>query len=119
MTIGEGHIFEKVIIWLLKAGSKRSTPGSELVSFTRAKQITDIAIGNPTMELSKTMFSTIGTSQKYKERDEFHKQLRGMAQASSTRTRDEITSVDPCTTNKTFEGGYEYLLQWFHENKIG
>ena len=51
MTVGKGMDFEKLIVYLTVAG-KRTTPGLELVAFSRVKKPEDIAVGNPVGELA-------------------------------------------------------------------
>ena len=51
MTVGEGMDFEKLIVYFTVAG-QRTTPGIELVAFSRVKKLEDITVGNPVGELA-------------------------------------------------------------------
>jgi ATP-dependent exoDNAse (exonuclease V) alpha subunit len=44
MTVGEGKLFKKVIVYLPNNGSK--CPGQELIATSRAVELNDFAIGN-------------------------------------------------------------------------
>ncbi len=61
MTIGPGQQFEKVIVYLIEAGT-RSIPGLELVSFSKAMSPDCLASGNGSSSLSGLHIKKIGTS---------------------------------------------------------
>ena len=53
MTIGKNEIFTKVVLYLPDSESGgRRTPGSELVGMSRAKDLSCLAIGNESQNLS-------------------------------------------------------------------
>ena len=52
MTVGEGKIFEKVVVYLPEEGMRKN-PGLELVAFSRVKCPEDLAVGNHFGTLTK------------------------------------------------------------------
>ena len=92
MTVGEGMDFEKIIVHLTVAG-KRSTPGIELVAFSRVKKPEDIAVGNPVSEPEIANITNIGHTTSYKTRRDFETMLKEKAFATLQPTIDAITQL--------------------------
>ena len=51
MTVGEGEMFKKVIMYLLEE-QQRKTPGIELTAVSRVKKGTDLAFGNDSSKIT-------------------------------------------------------------------
>jgi hypothetical protein len=115
MTIGDGQIFEKVIVYLPEAGS-RSDPGLELVAFSRASGPDCVAVGNNSSTLTEMSIKKIGKSVAYDLRREFEQELKQMAYGTQAPTIAAITMLDEIEYgDKTYEGGCRFLLNWFNE----
>lgn len=114
MTVGPGQQFQKLII-TLPAGNTRSAPGLELVAFSRAKSLDCLAIGNPSSKLSYQSLMKIGATPAYVKRRAFQNKLRQQAVQSQRRTVDRITDLDPSPGQKSFQGGCQFLLDWYME----
>ena len=80
MTIGENEIFTKVVLYLpdSKSGERR-TLGSELVGMSRAKDLTYLAIGNESKNLSIQDIQQIGGTKSYNLRRKFERELKKKA----------------------------------------
>ena len=77
MTIGENEIFTKVVLYLPDSESGgRRTPGSELVGMSRAKDLSCLAIGNESKNLSLQDIQTIGATNAYNLRRNFESKLK-------------------------------------------
>ena len=115
MTIGDGQIFEKVIVYLPEAGC-RSDPGLELVAFSRASGPDCVAVGNNSSTLTEMSIKKIGKSAAYDLRREFEQELKQMAHGTQAPTIAAITMFDEIESgDKTYEGGCKFLLNWFNE----
>ena len=62
MNVGEGEVFEKVILYLLENG--RSSFILEIVAFSRAKTLANVAIGNMSNMLVKIDAEKTGAGKK-------------------------------------------------------
>ena len=111
MTVGEGEMFKKVIMYLLEQ-QERQTPGIELTAASRVKKGTDLAFGNDSSKITLEMVQNIGRSQASQDRRQFINTLKEMAGDSKSRTMHRIADLDP-SSNKTYEGGARYLMDWF------
>jgi hypothetical protein len=107
MTISEGKHFKKVVVSLPVSGNK--CPGLELVATSRAVELADFAIGNPSTQLTKQdLFN--------KTRRDFLTKIRMSSGPSQEQTRLHITALDQSAvtdSDKTFEGGCNFLLDWY------
>ena len=90
MTVEEGMDFEKLIVYLTVAG-QRTTPGLELVAFSRVKKPEDIAVGNPVGELAIANITNIGNTPEYKTHRDFKTMLKEKAFATQKPIIDAIT----------------------------
>ena len=99
MTVGEGEIFEKVVVHLPQ-GSGGLTPDLELVAFSRAKTWDCVAVGNNSNSLVRRNIKRIGTSEKNKLRRKFEDKLKRLAQQTQTETIDAIKELDNTNSNK-------------------
>ena len=100
---------KKVIVHLPINGNK--CPGQELVATRRAVELNDFAIGNETTQFSRQDLLKIGKTPKL-----FLNDIRQKSIPSQERTRLAITAMDKnatTDTEKTFEGGCKYLLDWY------
>ena len=115
MTVGEGMDFEKLIVYLTVAG-QRTTPGIELVYFSRVKKQDDIAVGNPMGELAIANIKNIGNTPSYKTRRDFETMLKEKAFVTQQPTINTITQFDATVLGgKKYEGGCKFLLKWFND----
>ena len=112
MTIGDGQLFKKVVIWF-PGIRDRLTAGLMLVASSRAKDSMDFAVGNPKSELNRANLKNTGKGKPYKHRRDFLNKLESLSPQSMDRTIKRITAIDPNTDNQTYEGGCEFLLRWF------
>ena len=111
MTVGEGEMFKKVIMYLLEE-QQRQTPGIELTAASRVKKGTDLAFGNDSSKITLEMVQNIGRSQASEDRRQLINTLKERAGDSTSRTMHRIADLDP-SSNKTYEGGARYLMDWF------
>ena len=87
MTIGENEIFTKVVLYLPDSESGgRRTPGSELVGMSRAKDLSCLAIGNESKNLSIQEIQKIGATKSYDLRRKFEKRLKKRPQTHKQRS---------------------------------
>ena len=84
-----------------------------LIAFTRAKNAGDLAIGTASNSLAEEKITKIGTTKAYQKKKDFREQLQVQSQQSMQRTVDRITALDNANTVKTFDGGCNFLLQWY------
>ena len=113
MTIGPGQSFEKVIIYYpAMPGTRSNTPSLELVASSRAMNIEFLAIGNPVQELTYKYIESIGNPPAYAKQKMFLHDIEQKSVGSQQRTNKCINALDPAT-NKTYEGGAEFLLNWY------
>ena len=95
MTIGENEIFTKVVLYLPDSESGgRRTPGSELVGMSRAKDLSCLAIGNESKNLSLQDIQTIGATNAYNLRRKFESKLKKKATATQTKVIKAIKNLD-------------------------
>ena len=113
MTIGEGKQFEKLVVHLPIAG-QRSPAGLELVAISRAIAVKDFAIGNATSTLNRADLIKIGNTPKYQATKAFSIDLQNRAKATQQQTIDRIIDLDTNIESKTYQGGKQFLLQWYN-----
>jgi hypothetical protein len=116
MTVGEGEQFEKVIVYL---PDNARTPGLPLVACSRSKKATDFAIGNNLhQDVSKKDIQQIGSTKAYKARRSILKELGEKAKETQQPTIDGIAALHEgeMESNRSFEGGCEFLLKWYINN---
>ena len=87
-------------------------PGQELVASSRAVELRDFAIGNPIDQLTKQDLVNIGRTPAYNDRRAFLDKIKIKSGPSQEQTRINITDLDT-NTDKTFEGGCAFLLNWY------
>jgi hypothetical protein len=115
LTIGNGEQFERVVIHL-PLDRRRVVPGLELVAFSHAKNLQCLAIGNRMEELVTDRLMKIGQSKGQQSYKDFMDLMKGKERETfeiyEGRIKDLVTNEIP--DNRTFEGGCEYLLEWYH-----
>ena len=104
MTVGEGEIFEKVVVYLPEEGMRKN-PGLELVAFSRVKHQEDLAIANDPGTLTRIQIEKNWKGKIYNLKREFQQKLKLMEKETQTQTIDAITSLDTINESKTYEGG--------------
>ena len=115
MTIGEGEIFEYVVVYFPEEGQKNSVPGSELVAISRAKKPENFAIGNKTLSLTIMRLMSIGQGNTNDKRRAFEQELKGKAGLSQLYYINKIKQLDTnkIDNEKSFDGSCQFLLEWY------
>ncbi len=111
MTVGEGEAFENLI---LHFGEKIKNAGSDLVAWSRAKNINNIAVSNNSEDIVLERLLGIGRLASDEKRRTFVHGLREKAIKTMDEIRQNITALD-VNRRKTFDGGCEFLLSWYNE----
>jgi hypothetical protein len=115
MTVGPGKPFKNVTVhYPTKNSGAHSTPGLELVATSRAEKLEYLAVGNVEADLSRQLFGSIGTTKAYETRKAYLQQVKTRATESVNRIREKIALLD-VNPEKSFEGGCEFLLNWYNE----
>ena len=115
MTIKENKIFTKLVLYLTDSESGgRRTPGSELVGMSRANDLSCLAIGNESKNLSIQDIQKIGNTKAYYLRREFERDLKKKAADTQAKVIKAIKRLDT-SKKRTYEGGCEFLLNWYKE----
>ena len=119
MTIGEGEIFEYVVVYFPEEGRRNSAPGSELVAISRAKKPENLAIGNESLSLTIMRLMSIGKGKANDKRRAFEQELKGKAGPSQLYYINKIKDLDTneIDNEKSFDGGCQFLLGWYN-NKV-
>ena len=117
MTIGPGEMFEKAIVYLLDQSlGHKNVSGLELVGISRVTDPSHLAIGNNSTSLSVSDIKSIGTSPTNQKINEFRNNLIEKSNLPEGHVKDLISNLD-VTTNvdneKTYEGGCQFLLNWY------
>jgi hypothetical protein len=113
MTIGPGEQFERAVVYLPESTTK-SPPGLELVALSRVSSPSNLAIGNSFRTLTRADIKNIGKTAKYQLRKDFEVELERLCYSSQQYIKNAISNLDTNTSNKTYEGGCSYLLDWFN-----
>ena len=123
MTIGPGENFERAIVYLPdKSMKQKTTPGLELVAFSRVTSPEYLAIGNISTSLPISQLKKIGQNPTNEKIKSFHKYLDDRSENSCNIVRNKIKSLDNSRHGNeegTFEGGCRFLLSWYnnlHQN---
>ena len=116
MTIGKGHVFEKMIMYFPRAGSK-AQPGIEYTATTRPENIDDFAIGGSVLDITQKGVMKIGSTSAYKARNEFQKMVQKMSDADMVTTKAAISAQDPNADHQTYDGGCDFLIQWYRDKE--
>ena len=113
LTVGDGKIWEKVVIWL-PTGNQRKTVGTEVVAFSRATKPTAFAIGNDLNDIDRMSLLKIGKGKATKVRNDFEHMLCTKGTNTQSYYRDKISQLD-ISANKSFLGGCNFLLRWYRD----
>jgi hypothetical protein len=119
MTCGYGELFEKVVVHLPLSRTRRAITGQELVQFSRAKELTCIAVGNSADDLTTEQLLKIGKTSGNEKRKCFLDKLLNMEQATLMTFEQNIAMLDNRYNDcerKTFDGGCDFLLHWYRSN---
>ena len=117
MTVGPDKQFKCLTVHYPTGNTgERSTPGLELVATSRVENLSCLAIGNKTDELSRQLFLKIGKSKAYETRKAYLQDIRERAEASKALLMERIAAVDPnpIVDQRTYEGGCAFLLNWYN-----
>ena len=115
ITVGNGEFFNHVIVHL-PLHSKRVVPGLELVAFSRAKSLDCLAVGNTPHDLAADRIIKIGKTKRNKYYKDFMALLAKKEQDTFEIFERKITELDTSGEGscKTSQGGFEFLVQWYH-----
>jgi hypothetical protein len=80
----------------------------------QAMSIECFAVGNSLQDLSYKYIQSIGNTPAYAKRRLFLADIEQRSIHTQQTTKERIKALDPATdTDKTYEGGSEFLLQWY------
>ena len=100
-----------LIVWHKTATTilAKSSPTS------RVEKLDYLAVGNPLSDLRRQQLTKIGTTKAYKDRKEYLGEIKRRADVSKSKEKliDKIISADHNENNETYEGGCQFLLQWY------
>ena len=115
MTVGKGQVWERLVICLAnKSARGTNAPGLELVAFSRAKELDNIAvIGADNEQLTMERLMGIGKSGAYEKRRQFEKLLDKLSNDATKRVVKEIAGY---SKDNTLEGGYKALTEWYRDS---
>jgi hypothetical protein len=115
MTVGEGCIWEYLVVMLPPANSQRAkTPGLAQVAITRVTSIDRLAlVSNKENPLSMETLCKIGVGEGTKRRNQFEEKLKAKSETSQQALKEWIIAEDPNIDSPTFEGGYKSLVGWY------
>ena len=108
--------FGNKVVVLLSTGRQIQTPGSEIVTFSRASHITILAIGNLLREIDRISLLKIGKGKVCDKHKNFEILLSNYEITIKDYYVDKITSLDASVT-KIYSGKYFCLLSWYR-NKV-
>jgi hypothetical protein len=111
-SVGPNEVWKKILVEFLAAQARNKTPVLKQVAFSRATSIDCLAVLDES-EITYDMIMKIGKGKSYKKRQEFEYRLQYLATTTQAPIMDKVAVYDT-STNKTFDGGYEALLQWYH-----
>ena len=116
VTVGHDQQFTHCVCYLSNPlENTASTPGMEVVLLSRAKNITDMAIGNKMSDMSTSHILKIGTTASYDQRKMFFAQIAREAKATKARVMKKVALLDTRAYNKTYDGGCAELLKWYRD----
>jgi hypothetical protein len=118
MTVGPDKQFKYLTVhYPTGTANARSTPGLELVATSRVESLSYMAIGNDEEDLSKQLFTKIGTSKAYEARKKHLEMITERADCSKTEIMRRIAALDPNQNEdeRTYEGGCDFLLGWYND----
>ena len=123
ISVGQGEQWTKIVVMLPGITSRMRQPGLECVACSRAKEIADMAfIENEKNLLTYEKLLKIGTTPAYIDRRNFeHRRLDQHIQRTKQVVTELITQqdvTDEVFTEKTFNGGYCKLLEWYNERAL-
>ena len=113
MTIGVGQTFERAVVYLPDTSTGTNvTPGLELVAMSRVTDPSLLAIGNLSSSLVISNLKKIGTSPTNQKIKAFQLMLAEKASLCQDEIKEKIQALD-IRDDKTFDGGCEFLLDWY------
>lgn len=115
LSIGKGQMFKRVVVGV--SGS-RAQPGLDLVSFSRAQELGDLAIWNANGSVVTQMdLLALGTGEKYAPRRQFERLLQSIQAQTVPYFMEAIRSQDECWFNDepTFAGGLNCLFVQYYK----
>ena len=78
---------------------------------------TCFAIGNHSSTLTTIDIKKIGNGPSHESRCKYESNLRLAANHTERANKRKILHLDPNETHQTYEGGCEFLLQWYQEKQ--
>jgi hypothetical protein len=110
LSVGPNENIKKCIVGV-SAGGRSSTPGLDLVGFSRATEQGALALWGD-VEFSKKDLLTIGRGKGYDSKRDFEAKLRNL-QAEAVPPM--VETIAALSDEMTFEGGYQFLMRWFRK----
>ena len=85
---------------------------------SRAKTEDNFTLGNELNELLRAEIKKIGNTKAYKARNDFLKNVQERVKSTQEKIREGITNLDQAETGKSYEGGCQFLLEWYRVNVL-
>jgi len=114
LTVGEKEMWEKIMLVIGAAKGLAAKPGIEQVSFSRSREILDMAVdGTEEHPLTKERIRRIGKSPGYNQRRLWVDRVRELHNQTVPMMKKMIAEHDESQGEKTFDGGYDALVKWY------
>ena len=113
LTVGEGQVWELLVVVLSPTKGGSTTPGLEQVAFSRATAVKYLACASTEGSLSRERLLKIGKSPAYQIRRVFEAQLRELQETTTNEMKQLIGHFD--TEEGDFNEGYNCLVKWYRE----
>jgi hypothetical protein len=110
ISVGPTESIKRCVVGV-SAGGKSMTPGLDLVGFSRATEQGALALWND-LKFSKKDLLAIGRGKGYDSKREFEAKLRVLQVEAVPPMVETIAAL---SEEKTFEGGYQFLIRWFRK----
>ena len=118
MTVGPGHVWERLVITLPRKNSRNKTCGSELVAFSRVTDLQHLAIADHEgVPNTLQHYYKIGKGLAATKKHEFLHELHQHSLQSVSTMKTEIAALD--TVHNSFHEGCAFLLNWHRTHHIG
>ena len=68
--------------------------------------------------LTYKLLCEIGKGGSYVKKQQYEEKLKRLSEETMRPIMDEIASLDPNLENQTFDGGFQYLVDWYNINYV-
>ena len=79
--------------------------------------VLSFTVGNVKSQLNQASIKNTGKGKPYEKRQKFFIKLHVRSPLSTKKTIKRIHAIDPSVENTIYEGGCEFLLEWYR-NKV-